>query len=108
MYFLPWFACFIVKGCCKSQVELLPLARLHVTGVPHAAVSRLAGTLVGAGLQADLGVPALLDLLVGKVPLVLGRHLRPDLRPGVVGVLLGCAPECVETKCHLWDVAGLE
>ena len=79
-----------------------------MTGVPHTAVSRLAGTLVGAGLQADLGVPALFDLLIGKVPLVLCRHLRPDLRSGVFGVLLGGAPECVEAKCHLWDVAGLE
>ena len=44
---------------------------------------RLARALVGPGLQADLGVPALLDLLLGEVPLVLGRHLGPDLRPGV-------------------------
>ena len=52
--------------------------------VAHAAVPRLARALVGAGLQADLAVPALLDLLFCEVPLVFGRHLGTDLRPGIL------------------------
>ena len=55
----------------------------HVPRIAHATVPGLARALIGAGLKADLAVPSLLDLFIGKVSLVLGRHFGPDLRPCV-------------------------
>ena len=40
---------------------------LHVPRVSHASVSGLRGTLVGAGLQGDVAVAALTDLLLAEV-----------------------------------------
>ena len=51
----------------------------------------LGGALVAAGLEADDAVPALADLLVGEVPLVLGGHLGAEGGAGVLGVVLGGA-----------------
>ena len=51
----------------------------------------LGGALVAAGLEADDAVPALADLLVREVPLVLGGHLGAEGGAGVLGVVLGGA-----------------
>ncbi len=40
---------------------------LHVPRVSHASVSGLRGALVGAGLQGDVAVAALTDLLLAEV-----------------------------------------
>ena len=40
---------------------------LHVPRVSHASVSGLRGSLVGAGLQGDVPVAALTDLLLAEV-----------------------------------------
>ena len=77
------FANVCLINCSKERVVVIFLITSHVPIVAHAAVPRLARALIGPGLQADLAVPALLDLLLSEVPLVLGRHLGPDLRPGV-------------------------
>ena len=79
-----------------------------MTVVAHTAETGLAVAFVGAGLEADLGVSALPNLLLGEIPLVLRRHLGPQWRSAVLGVLLGRSAEGVEAERDLGDVPGLE
>ena len=57
-------------------------------GVPHPTVTRLRGPLVGAGLEADHPVPALPDLLLREVALVLGGHLWSQCWTSVLRMVL--------------------
>ena len=61
----------------------------------------LGGSLVAAGLESDLGVSALGDVLLREVPLVLGGHLGADGGAGVVRVLLGGPTQREQAQGHL-------
>ena len=64
----------------------------------------LGGALVAAGLESDDAVPALADLLVREVPLVLGGHLGPKGWAGVLRVLLSDPSQGVDTESNLHTV----
>ena len=70
-------------------------------GVPHPTVTRLRGPLVGAGLEADHPVPALPDLLLREVPLVLRGHLGSQRGTGVLRMFLCYPGQRVETESDL-------
>ena len=70
--------------------------------------TRLRGPDVGAGLEGDMTIPPLPNLLVREVPLVFGRHFRPEGWSLVVWVLLRRPPERKEAQRHLRDVPRLE
>lgn len=57
-------------------------------GVSH-DLPRLGGSLVGSGLQADVGVPHAADLLLAKVALVLRGDLGAQRWATVLWVQLG-------------------
>ena len=67
----------------------------------HYLWSDLGCSLVAAGLQSHLTVPARLDLPLREVALVLLRHLRPDRRALVLGVLLGRPSQREQAQVHL-------
>ena len=64
-------------------------------------MTRLRGSLVGAGLEPDHPVPALPDLLLREVPLVLGGHLGAQGGTGVLRVFLCYSGQGVETQTNL-------
>ena len=76
----------------------------HVPGVAHPSMTRLRGSPVGAGLKPDHPVPALPDLLLREVPLILGGHLGPQGGTGVLRVFLCDSGQGVETQANLHQV----
>ncbi len=60
----------------------------HVPRVAERAEAGLGSTAGVTGLQPDVRVPQLPDLLLGEVPRVLLGHLGPELRSRPLGVLL--------------------
>ena len=63
---------------------------------------------ISSCLEPNGGVPALSDLLLGEVPLVLGGHLGSYLRPRVLWVHLSDSAQGEEAEHHLGNIPGLE
>merc|ERR1719403_564706 len=68
----------------------------------------LTGALVGPRLEEQSPVPPAPVLLLREVPLVLGGHLGPKGRAGVLRVLLSDPSQGVDTESNLREVLPLE
>ena len=67
-------------------------------------MSGLTGALVGPRLEEQSPVPPAPVLLLREVPLVLGGHLGPQGRAGVLRVLLSDPSQGVDTESNLHTV----
>ena len=91
----------IYLSCLYFNSTVQSAGLLHVSGVSHPSVPGLGGALVRPRLEPHHPVPALSDLLLREVPLVLDGHLGPEGGAGVLRVLLGHSGQGVEAETDL-------
>ena len=103
----PSVSCFTYVWCSPCPHVQPAQYRNHEAGKPK-LYSHLRGSGIGSWLEAKVTVPALPDLLICEVPLILGGCLGPEGWSGKFWVFLCSSCKGEEAESHLRKIATLE